>query len=233
MRISLGASRSRIIRQLLTESLLLSLTAGGFGWAIAQAAAPALIATLSERVQPVRFALSMDTRVLLFCAAVSTCAAVVFGLVPAWRTSATNSSAALHGGRATASRLVLGRAFLTVQVAFAFVLIVAGGSFLFSLRNLLAVNTGFNPHHLAEIDISTELSDVSQKPELNVFLDELQRCIEALPGVQGAAIGYAGALFAGSDTIAQVVAPGHFQNRVHVRGLPIQVDGNDSFNRQA
>jgi hypothetical protein len=94
-------------------------------------------------------------------------------------------------------------------VAFAFVLIVAGGSFLFSLRNLLAVNTGFNPHHLAEIDISTELSDVSQKPELNVFLDELQRRIEALPGVQGAAIGYAGALFAGRDSLAQVMAPGH------------------------
>ena len=82
MRISLGAKRSRIIRQLLTESLLLSLTAGALGWAIAQIASPALIAMLSEKVQPVRFALSMDTRVLLFCAAVSTCAAVVFGLVP-------------------------------------------------------------------------------------------------------------------------------------------------------
>ena len=209
MRISLGASRSRIIRQLLTESLLLSLTAGGFGWAIAQAAAPALIAMLSEKVQPVRFALSMDTRVLFFCAAVSTCAAVVFGLVPAWRTSSTNPSAALHGGRATASRLVLGRVFLAVQVAFAFVLIIAGASFLFSLRNLLAVNTGFNPHHLAEVDISTELSDVSQKPELNVFLDDLPRRIEALPGVQGAAIGFADALFAGSRTHEQVMVPGH------------------------
>jgi predicted permease len=209
MRISLGAKRSRIIRQLLTESLLLSLTAGALGWAIAQIASPALIAMLSEKVQPVRFALSMDTRVLLFCAAVSTCAAVVFGLVPAWHTSTTKPSAALHGDRATAGRLVLGRVFLAVQVAFALVLILAGASFLFSLRNLLAVNTGFNPHHLAEIDISTELSDVAQKPELNLFLDELQRRIEALPGVQGSAIAYAGALFAGGYDYTQVMMPGH------------------------
>lgn len=209
MRISLGAKRSRIVRQLLTENLLLSLTAGALGWAIAQMVAPALIAMLSEKVQPVRFALSMDTRVLLFCAAVSTCAAVVFGLVPAWRASAATPSAALHGGRATARHLVLGRAFLTVQAAFAFVLILGGASFLFSLRNLTSVNTGFNPHHLSEIDISTELSDVSQKPELNVFWEELQRRIAALPGVQGAAIGFAGALFAGGHTSAQVMVPGH------------------------
>jgi predicted permease len=103
----------------------------------------------------------------------------------------------------------LGRAFLTVQVAFAFVLILAGASFLFSLRNLVSVPTGFNPHHVAEIDVSTELSDVSQKPELNVFLDELQRRIEALPGVQGVAIGSAGELFAGGHTSTEVLMPGH------------------------
>jgi predicted permease len=209
MRTSLGANRSRIIRQLLTESLLLSLTAGTLGWAIARIAAPILIAMLSEKAQPVRLTLSMDTRVLLFCAAVSTCATVLFGLVPAWRTSATKPSGALHGARATAGRLVLGRAFLSIQVAFAFVLIIAGACFLFSLRNLLAVDTGFNPHHVAVISVSTELSDVSQKPELNGFLNELQQRVEGLPGVQAAAIGHRAALFEGSHTSMQVMVPGH------------------------
>jgi hypothetical protein len=110
--------------------------------------------------------------------------------------------------RTEAGKLRLGRAFVGIQVAFAFVLIIAGASFLFSLRNLFAVHTGFNPHNVAVFNVSTELSDITQKPELNVFLDELQRRAEGLPGVQGAAIGYAGGLFEGSHTSMQVIVPG-------------------------
>jgi predicted permease len=208
MRVSLGASRSRLIRQLLTESLLLSIVAGALGWVLAQITAPALVAALSENTRPVRFALSMDTRVLLFCAAASTFAAVFFGLLPAWQASGTKPMRDLRGMRTEAGKLRLGRAFVGIQVAFAFVLLIAGASFLFSLRNLFAVNTGFNPHNVAVFNVSTELSDITQKPELNVFLDELQRRVEGLPGVQGAAIGYAGGLFEGSHTSTQVIVPG-------------------------
>ncbi len=209
MRVSLGASRPRLIRQLLTESLLLSMIAGALGWVLAQAAAPALVAMLSEKTRPVRFALSMDTRVLLFCFAASTLAAVFFGLLPAWQASGARPMRALRGMRTEASKLRLGRTFVGVQVAFAFVLIIAGASFLFSLRNLFAVETGFNPHNVAVINVSTELSDIAQKPELNVFLDQLQRRVEALPGVSAAAIGYSGGLFEGSHTSMQVIVPGH------------------------
>lgn len=207
MRVSLGASRSRLIRQLLTESLLLSGVAGVLGWALAQATAPVLVAMLSEKASPVRFALSMDTRVLLFCAAVSTCAAVFFGLLPAWQASGAKPIRELSGMRTAAGKLRLGRAFVGVQVAFAFVLILAGASFLFSLRNLFAVNTGFNPHNVAVLGVSTELSDIRQKSELNVWMDELQRRVEALPGIQAAALGYRDGLFEGSHTSIQVIAP--------------------------
>jgi predicted permease len=202
MRASLGAGRSRLIRQLLTESLLLSLIAGALGWAFALLAAPVLVRALS-----VQLVLSMDTRVLLFCAAISTLASVFFGLLPAWQSSGAQPMRDLHGARVASGRLRLGRFFVGMQVAFAFTLVVAGASFLFSLRNLFAVDTGFNPHNVAVIYVSTELSDITQKSELSVFLDELQRRVEALAGIQGAAISQ-GAMFDGSHGAAQVILPG-------------------------
>ena len=208
MRISLGAGRSRLIRQLLTESLLLSLVAGGLGWILAQITAPAPIAMLSKDTDPVRFVLSMDTRVLLFCAAVSTLAAVFFGLLPAWQASGTKPMRELHGVRMQTGKLRLGRVFVGIQVAFAFALIIAGASFLFSLRNLFAVDTGFNPHHVAVVDVSTELSDITQKSELNVFADDLQRRVEALPGIEGAGLAQVGSMFEGRDGSTQVILPG-------------------------
>jgi predicted permease len=207
MRVSLGAGRSRLVRQLLTESLLLSLLAGGVGWALARVAAPALVAMLSTDGNPVRFALAMDTRVLLFCAAVSTIAAVFFGLLPAWQASGAKPRLELRGVRAQSGKLRMGRFFVGIQVAFAFILIVAGASFLFSLRNLFAVSPGFDPHHVSVIHVSTELSDMTQRPELNVLLDEFQRRIQALPGVQSAATAQWG-LFDGKNSAIQVILPG-------------------------
>ena len=206
MRMSLGAGRSRLVRQLLTESLLLSTIAGALGWALARLAAPLLVAALSKETDPVRFALSMDTRVLLFCAAVSTIAAVFFGLLPAWQSSGAQPMRELHGVRVASGRLRMGRFFVAVQVAFAFTLVIAGATFLFSLRNLLNVD-GFNPHNVAVITVSTELSDITQKPELSVFLDDLQRRVEALPGIQGAAISQE-AMFVGYYSESQVILPG-------------------------
>lgn len=207
MRISLGAGRSRLIRQLLTESLLLSTIAGALGWAFARLSAPLLVAALSRESDPVRFALSMDTRILLFCMAISTLAAVFFGLLPAWQSSGAQPMRELHGLRIAAGKLGMGRFFVAVQVAFAFTLIVAGASFLFSLRNLLHVDTGFNPHNVSVISVSTELSDITQKPELNVFLDDLQRRVEALPAVQSASISQ-GTGFDGRYWESQVILPG-------------------------
>ncbi len=203
MRASLGAGRPRLIRQLLTESLLLSTMAGVLGWAFAKLAAPMLVSALS-----VRLVLSMDTRVLLFCAAISTLAAVFFGLLPAWQSSGAQPMREFHGIRVASGRMRMGRLFVAVQVAFAFTLIIAGASFLFSLRNLLRVDTGFSPHHLAVVHVSTELSDITQKPQLSEFHDELQRRVEALPGVESAAVSQ-GVMFDGSEWSNQVILPGH------------------------
>ena len=208
MRLSLGAGRSRLIRQLLTESLILSMIAGALGWIFAQITAPILIAMLSEKSNPLRFALSMDTRVLLFCLAVSTLAAVFFGLLPALQASDAKPMREFHGMRNQTGKLRLGRVFVGVQVAFAFVLIVAGASFLFTLKNLFAVDTGFNPHHVAVISISVDLSDMTQKPQLNEWMDDLQRRIESLPGIQSAGLAQHQSMFEGSHSATQVILPG-------------------------
>jgi predicted permease len=207
MRASLGAGRSRLVRQLLTESLLLATIAGALGWIFARLSAPLLVAALSKETDPVRFVLSMDTRVLFFCVAVSTLAAVFFGLLPAWQSSGIQPMRELRGMRITPGGLRLGRFFVGIQVAFAFSLVIAGATFLFSLKNLFDVDTGFNPHHVAVIGVSTEISDLSQKPELNVYLDDLQRRVEALPGIESAAITQT-VMFQGYSGRNQVILPG-------------------------
>jgi putative ABC transport system permease protein len=208
MRISLGAGRLRLVRQLLTESLLLSLAAGCLGWLVARVAAPLLVALLSRQDSPVRFALAMDSRVLIFCAVVSTGTAVLFGLLPAWQTSGARPILELRGAHAAANRLRMGRFFVGVQVAFAFCLVMAGATFLFSLRNLVTVNTGFDARGVAVFTLSSTLSDMTEKPALNVLLSQFQSRIAALPTVQGAAMAQ-GALFDGSHWSSQVILPDH------------------------
>jgi predicted permease len=208
MRVSLGAGRARLIRQLLTESLLLSILAGALGWLLAKAAAPTLIAMLSTQNSPVKFALAMDTRVLLFCFAVSTIAAVFFGLLPAWQASGARPMRELRGAPVRSGKLRWGQFFVGVQVAFAFCLIVAGAGFLFTLRNLFAVNLGFEPHNISMFMIGVGgLSDMTQKAQLSVFIDDFQKRVAVLPGIQSAATAQ-WELFDAPQLGAQVIVPG-------------------------
>ncbi len=126
--------------------------AGGLGWLLASVTAPVLVSLLSTKENPVRFALAIDTRVLLFCAAVSALATIFFGLLPAWHAAGVQPIKALRGMTGQTSRLRMGRVFVAVQVAFAFCLVVAGAAFLFSLWNLFSVKTGFDSRDGTRVD---------------------------------------------------------------------------------
>jgi predicted permease len=206
MRVSLGAARGRLVRQLLTECLLLSTLAGAIGWVLARASAPLLVAMLSTDSDPVRFALAMDTRMLLFSIAISTLAAVVFGLTPAWQASGEQPVLALRGASAQAGKLRMGRLFVGIQAAFAFCLVVTGAAFLFSLRNLIAVDTGFDARGVTVLDIGAATEKQPEAERLSVMHD-ITSGIAAIPGIEKVSLA-TWPIFVGTGWSEQVIVPG-------------------------
>ncbi len=207
LRISLGAGRARLVRQLLTENLLLAGLAGGLGWLLACVTAPLLVSLLSTQGDPVRFALAIDTRVLLFCAAVSALATVFFGLLPAWQAAGVQPMKVLRGMAGQTSRLRMGRVFVAVQVAFAFCLVVAGAAFLFSLWNLFSVKTGFDARDVTVLTLSNDRPR-AEKERQQADMQQLQDQLRAAPGVSAVAIA-PWAIFEGSSWTEQVFVPGN------------------------
>jgi len=188
IRAALGASRTRVVRQLITESILLSLTGGGVGLLVALWLTKALVDLGGDDV-PRAAQVGIDTRVLAFTLVISLVTGVLFGLVPAVHSSKTDLAESLkEGGRGSgdASRGNWLRGVLVVvEVAVAVVLLVGAGLLIQSLRRLQQVNPGFNSHNVLTFSLS--LPEVKYKSEQQVeFYRQLKERIEALPGVRSA-----------------------------------------------
>ena len=148
---SIGASRLRLVRQFLTESLVLSLLGGAAGLLLAWGASRALVLLLTERRQDFALSPSMDWHVLGFTVGVTLVTGIIFGLVPALRSTRVNLNDSLRdGGRSTASgsRLNLAKGLVIVQVAFSLLLVAGAGLFLRTLWNLQSVSLGYPKEHL-------------------------------------------------------------------------------------
>ncbi len=204
LRVSLGARRARLVRQLLAESLLISLAAGALGWGIAYTGAPALVAMVATKASPVRLDLALDSRVLWFCGTVCSLAALFFGLLPAWHATSSAPMFALRHAAGQTGRLRLSRLFVGLQVAFAFCLVTGGAGFLFSLRNLAAVDTGFDAKGVTVLTIT---NSAPQHDRQLALMQQLRLRAAALPGVQGVAAGWM-AIFSGARREQRVVLPG-------------------------
>ena len=206
MRVSLGAARMRLVRQMLTESLLLSFLAGGLGWMLARMAAPLLARLLSVESDPVQLVLAIDTRVLLFCIGVSTASAVLFGLLPAWQASGVQPMLSLRAAAGQARKLRLGKVFVSIQVACALCLVLLGAAFLFSLRNLLNVNPGFDARYVAVLNLTTE---AGTKPEelQRALMSQLRSRVSSQPEIAAVATAM-WPIFSGGGWSEQVIIPG-------------------------
>ena len=220
MRVSLGASRSRLVRQMLTESLLLSSLAGALGWLLARVTAPLLVRLLSEAGDPAQFVLAIDTRVLFFCVAVSTVSAMLFGLVPAWQASGVQPMLSLRASIGQARKLKLGKGFVSVQVACAFCLVLVGSAFLFSLIHLLHVDPGFDPRNVAVLSVTIQTfpppsgdpvawhaTHPEEQRRLRNLMFQFRDHVSNQPGIQGAALAW-WPIFEGGGWSSQVIVPG-------------------------
>lgn len=192
IRAALGASRGRIVRQLLTESLLLSVAGGVLGVALAYSGLTLLTtllpAQLVELAPP-----TIDLRVLGFSLLLSTTTGVLFGLWPAFgaaRRAQTGVSSRKAGSYAATSRdgRTLRSIFVISEMAFALMLLVGAGLMLRSFRALISTNSGVEIDRVASVDLALPDSRYSTTPSQNVFYDALLERLRRIPGVTGAAV---------------------------------------------
>ncbi|HYY94051.1 MAG TPA: ABC transporter permease [Pyrinomonadaceae bacterium] len=188
VRLALGAGRARLVRQLLTESVLLALAGGTAGLLFAEWLTGLLLTYNPYKIDLAQtsFAAGPDARVLAFTFAVSTLCGVVFGLIPALQSSRPDLLPALKGevsalGRKGA-RLGPRGPLVVLQVALALVVLVGAGLLVRSLRNLFAIDPGFRAAGVLLVPVSLDSKNYDE-PRARAFLRELNERLRALPGV--------------------------------------------------
>jgi len=189
IRSALGAGRARLIRQLLTESLLLAGLGGLLGLATSFLATKAIAAALPAELPRARD-VTIDSRVLLFTLAVSLLAGIVFGLAPALRTSRTNLQDVLRtaGRGSSAARHRMQGLFVAIEIAMALVLLVGAGLMLRSLAALSRVNLGYNPAHAITFSVSLPSNARTTPAETRSRLREFDAALRSVPGVQAVSV---------------------------------------------
>lgn len=195
VRLALGASRARLVRQILTESVLLALAGGALALVLADGALRALLTLRPENLTPPT-EIRLDRWALLFTAVTSICVGIVFGLVPAWqaRTADPHEGLMAGTGRAT-SGAATGRlrgALVVSESALSLILLVGAGLLLRSVANLTRTDAGFDPRRVIAAEIWLTGSRYDSTAAMATFYDRLRERLEASPGIRSAAVIEAG-----------------------------------------
>ncbi|MFZ0212323.1 MAG: ABC transporter permease [Candidatus Acidiferrales bacterium] len=189
VRLAIGASRARLIRQLLTESVLMSVLGGALGLVFANWGTRALVALMSNNTIPLILDAGADSKVLSFTFAASVLTGILFGLAPALRVTRVNLASAMKDSAANISdardKHRLGKSLIVAQVAASLVLMIGAGLFVRTLVNFEKKNFGFNQQHLLSFGLDPTRANYHDERLVNLYSQLLDR-VQALPGVQSA-----------------------------------------------
>jgi putative ABC transport system permease protein len=236
IRAALGASRFRLVRQLLTESVLLALCGGAAGLLVARWGLDVLLALAPENL-PRTSGIHLDVGVLVFALLLSVVTGIVFGVAPAWLAAHTDVNESLKQGSrgSTDARGRLRGALVVIEVAFALVLLGGAGLLARSFLRLTHVDPGFNPKDATVLRLTLPEKKYEKNEQQVAFADALLERLGALPGVQSAGITHTVPLLgdwvltfeiAGRPKLAPsdlpntnyyAVTPGYF----HAMGIPL------------
>jgi putative ABC transport system permease protein len=201
LRLSIGAGRGRLVRQLLTESVLLSLAGGAGGVLFAFGATGAIVALMPEFYVPNEARVTLNSPVLMFTFAVSVATGIAFGLVPALHGSRPDLTAAMKEGGRSAGAASGGRRtrglLVVAEVALAMVLLVGAGLTIRTVMALNDVDTGLRATHVMMVGVPLPPAKYPTPVQRNGFAEQLLDRVSALPGVEAATIGNGGNPFGG------------------------------------
>jgi len=202
IRAALGATPQRVVRQLLTESLVLSCIGGACGLLLAAWGTQAAIKVLPEAL-PRAHSVHLDWRVLLFTFLITMLAGIFFGLAPAIKTSRGDLHETLkEGGRGSSgARHRLQGLFVVVEMAMALVLLIGAGLMIRSLANLWDVNPGFNPRHLVTFGFSYPTTLGGTPDAIRASMRQVESAVENAPGVLAASLNAGGTPMAGDSEL--------------------------------
>jgi putative ABC transport system permease protein len=190
IRIALGSGRGRLMRQLLTESIVLALAGAALGMLFAQWGARLLVGFLSLSDNKVFLDLNVDSRVLAFTAGVAILTALIFGVAPAWRGTAVNPQAAMKAnarGVIEGSKFGIGKALVVAQVALSLMLVVGAGLMLSTFFRLETLDAGFDREHVLLVSVDLRNGNYAKERRGAAMREMLVR-LRALPGVRSASV---------------------------------------------
>ncbi len=213
VRVALGAGRGRLVRQLLTESVLLSAMGAAVGLLLARWGDQLLLRMVSGAATPVPLDVHLDWSVMAFTIGVTLLTGVLFGLAPAMRATRIDLNHVLHGASRSISgaergsgRLPIGKVLVGAQVAISLLLLVAAGLFVRNIQNLIAIPLGYDAGHLLMFRISPGINGYKPAAVPPLFQTLLAK-FSAIPGARGVTLSENG-LYFGTDSGDEISIPG-------------------------